>query len=265
MRPDPRALRLGLALFAAASLAPAASGQVLGRTDGRQAGGDGGYYVNALPNEPTIRVSVRGDLERPGVYDLGAGFDLESLVAIAGGPTVEPLDPRDPTVVVRLYRDQAGARALAYEALYASLVSGAEPAPGLADGDVVQVETTFERGVYVWGAVREPGYYEVGPDVDAVRLLALAGGPQGDGTRTSDVETDATVSILRPGVGTVYEASVEAFVAGRDAPALQDGDALQVEVVRRNRFTFRDALSIAGTVGTLVVIVLQIRAASNGD
>ena len=248
------------ALILFAALAGPVGAQVLGRTAERQTTGAGGYYINALPNEPTIRVAVRGDVPRTGVYDLGAGFDLEALVALAGGPTVEDLDPRDPTVAVRLFRPGAGGREVAFSTDYEALASGVTTAPALADGDVVEVQTEFERGVYVWGAVRNPGYFEVGPEVDAVRLLALAGGPQGDGARAQNVVTDATVIITRPGAGTVYQASLEAFVTGADVPDLSDGDALQVEVVQRSRFTFRDALSVATTVGTLVIIGLQIRA-----
>lgn len=253
-------------LLLAAFAAPA-SAQVLGRTDGRQAPSTPGYYINALPNEPTIRVAVQGDVPRTGIYDLGRGFDLSALLAMAGGPSAavrDPLDPRDlrdPRVRVRLLRGDA--RETAYEADYQTLLTGGSPP--LADGDVLLVETLYERGVYVWGAVRSPGYFEVGPDVDAVRLLALAGGPQGDGARAEQVVTDATVAIIRPGAGIVYQASLEEFVIGTDLPSLVDGDALQVEVVQRNRFTFREGLSVAGSIVTLAFVVYQIASSIGGN
>ena len=256
-----RAGRLALAAVAVLA-AGAASAQVpqgvLGQTDGRQAT-SGGYYVNALPNEPTIRVAVRGDVPRTGIYDLGRGFDtLESVVALAGGPAAGDLDPRDPTVVVRVFRGDGPARRTVYESAYEALAGGESPAPPLRGGDVVEVETRFERGVYVWGAVGRPGYFEVGPNVDAVRLLALAGGPQGTGARGDEVINDATVSIVRPGVGAIYQAPLEEFVVGTNVPTLADGDALQVEVVRRNRTTFREVISTIGAVATLVLVGLRL-------
>ena len=256
MSPSPT-FRVVVCLAAAwAALGTGANAQVLGRTEGREASAVG-YYLYALPNEPTIRIAVQGDVLRTGVYDLGRGFDLGALLTIAGAPeSVTRLDPRDPTVRVRLRR--SGSREVAFEAGYQALAAGEAAAPALADGDVVTVETLYERGVYVWGAVRDPGYFEVGPEVDAVRLLALAGGPQGDGARAQEVVTDATVAIVRPGAGVVYQATLEEFVTGTDLPALTDGDALQVEVVQRSRFTFREGLSIVGSVATLGLVVFQI-------
>lgn len=252
----PSRLLLAAACLAAACAGPAASAQVLGRTEGRETSAVG-YYLYALPNEPTVRVSVQGDVVRTGVYDLGRGYSLASVLAIAGAPeAVTEQDPRDPRVRVRVRR--AGSAEVAFESGYRALADGEASAPPLADGDVVTVETLFERGVYVWGAVREPGYFEVGPDVDAVRLLALAGGPQGDGARAQDVVTDATVALIRPGAGIVYQATLESFVTGTDVPALADGDALQVEVVQRDRFTFRDGLSVAGSIAAITFGVLSV-------
>lgn len=240
-------------------LAPTALGQVLGRVEGRQLTGTGGYYINALENEPTIRVTVLGDVPRIGIYDLGRGFDdLQSLMSLAGGPTATAvgtgtdLELRDPGVAVRLIR---GSSAF-YAGTYESLVDDQEIQ--LQDGDQVQVETVFARGVYVWGAVGRPGYYEVGSEVDALRLLALAGGPQGDGARAEDVVNDATIAVLRRGEGIVYQSSLEDFYRATSLPPLADGDALQVEVVTRNRFTLLNALTVVGSVSALVLTVLRL-------
>ena len=242
----------------AATLLPPVSAQVLGRTDDRQLEGGQGYYLNALPGEPTVRVSVEGDVPRTGVYDLGRGFDLQSLVLMAGEPEVQELDPRDPTLTVSLFRTSGTTRDLAFSAPYDEVAQGRSEALALVDGDVVGITVSFGRGVYVWGAVREPGYFEVGPGVDAVRLLALAGGPVGDGVRDDRQTAETTVTILRSGQGTVYESTLEAFVTGAGVPDLAAGDAIQVEVVRRNRFTFRDGLSIVGSVAAVLLVALQV-------
>ena len=260
---QPKALSILVWLAFLAGATSASHAQALGRVEGRQTGGAAGYYINALPNEPTIRVSVRGDVPRTGVYDLGSGFDLPALVALAGGPMAADLDPRDPEVLVRLFRE--GERERVYEASYQAFVGGDLPAPALRDGDVVEIETRYERGVYVWGAVRTPGFFQVGPGVDAVRLLALAGGPQIGGAQDSGVIQDATVSIIRSGQGTVFESTLEAFVAGTAVPPLQDGDALQVDIVRRSRFTFRDGLSVVGSVAALALVILRIADATGGS
>ena len=260
--PMRRRVALYSVLVLGLSLTAAASAQVLGRTEGREPS-QAGYYLYALPSEPTVRVAVQGDVPRTGIYDLGRAFDLNALLATAGGPSVladldprDPRDLRDPRVRVQLRRGDR--REVVYETDYQALSAGESAAPALADGDVVLVETLYERGVYVWGAVRDPGYFEVGPDVDAVRLLALAGGPQGDGARAENVATDATVAIIRPGAGVIYQASLETFVIGTDVPDLTDGDALQVEVVQRSRFTFRDGVSIVGSVAAVVAVVLSL-------
>ena len=255
----PRLKRPALSLVVlVAALVPSVSAQVLGRTDDRQLAGGQGYYVNALPGEPTVRVSVEGDVPRTGVYDLGRGFDLQSLVVMAGEPDVRELEPRDPTLTVSLFRTSGTSRDLAFSAPYEDVVQGRSGALALADGDVVGITMSFGRGVYVWGAVREPGYFEVGPGVDAVRLLALAGGPVGDGVRDDRQTAETTVTILRPGQGTVYESTLETFVTGAGVPDLAAGDAVQVEVVRRNRFTFRDGLSIVGSVAAVLLVAIQV-------
>ena len=174
----------------------------------------------------------------------------------------DPLDPRDlrdPRVRVRVLRGDA--RETAYEADYQTLLTGGSPP--LADGDVLLVETLYERGVYVWGAVRSPGYFEVGPDVDAVRLLALAGGPQGDGARAEQVVTDATVAIIRPGAGIVYQASLEEFVIGTDLPSLVTATP-PVDVVATPLHVPR-GLAVAGSIVTLAFVVYQIASSIGGN
>ena len=231
--------------------------QTTGRIEGRQASPDG-YYVNTLPGEPTTRVRVVGLVVRPGLYELGRGFDLATLVALAGGPSVNLQDPREPVVRVRYYRSGEAGRVLLYDQPYEDFLAGAGAVPDLRDDDVIEIAATFSLGVFVWGAVRTPGYFEVGPSVSAARLLALAGGPQGSGARSEDIATEATITLLRRGEGEVYKAPLEEFVAGVGVPNLVDGDVMQVDVINRSRFTFRDALGIAGSVAAVAVVVIRV-------
>ena len=98
-----------------------------------------------------------------------------------------------------------------------------------------------------------------------MRLLALAGGPQGGGARAEDVAQDGTVAIFRPGVGVIYQATIEEFVTNQRAPAMEDGDALQVEVVIRNRVTFRTVVQTVGSVAALVLVAFRLGDAISGN
>lgn len=136
--------------------------------------------------------------------------------------------------------------------------------------------------VSVWGAVRNPGVYEVGPEFDLTTVLSLAGGPVRPSsqsltaTRTASVTDplDMVVRIYRGGTAEpIYEATLDAFVGEEtEHPALRDGDVVEVAARQVARVTvwgsvntpglyevgsgydLEDVLSLAGgpRLGTLV-------------
>ena len=120
---------------------------------------------------------------------------------------------------------------------------------------------TATEDIRVWGAVSRPGIYQVEPTTDLLTLLTLAGGPLvvGEDDRTIR-EVDVRVFREPEGVREiVLDASLEDLLDTDIAlPNLQDGDLVSLRLRSQQRFTWRDALSIATTVGTAVLLGLRI-------
>ena len=256
-------VRPALALLALALAGPAVDAQTVGRVEGRQAT-PGGYYVNARAGEPTTRVYVWGGVRNPGVYEVGAGFDVQGVLTLAGLAVESEQDPGDPEVYVRVYRPSEG-RAL-YNAPVSRFVVEPEAHPALVEGDVLTVGVEPAARVDVWGAVQRPGLYEVGPEVDAQAVLSLAGGPLLPPLFNND-SREVTVRYVRPGEGApLFEGPLDAFTRGRTAlPAPRDGDVLEVAVRQRSGLTFRDVIGIAGGVAGVVSAVVIIATQLAGD
>lgn len=251
-------LRLSaLLVLVLASFGGAASGQVLGRFEGRQATPGSGYYVNARPGEPTTRVYVWGTVRAPGVYELGEGFDLQSVLSLAGLPVEDEQDPGDPEVFVSVYRPGTGNEPV-YRASLEAFATSPQAHPTLQEGDVLTVGLEPEARVNVWGAVRLPGLYEVGPGFNAPAVLSLAGGPLLPELQDSDTR-EVTVVYTR-GAERLFEGDLNAFVQSQEAlPMPMTGDVIEVEVRRRRGFTLRDALGVVGSVaGVASAIALVI-------
>lgn len=117
--------------------------------------------------------------------------------------------------------------------------------------------------VLVMGNVGRPGVYIVGRDTALDELLALSGST----LLGADLPTETqrvTVRLFRPEGDRrvlVYEAAMETLLTepGR-YPALQDGDVVAVEslIIPRRRFTWRDGLSLATSLATLVILATQL-------
>lgn len=122
----------------------AAQAQEFGRLTGLQV--EGAAYVYARPGEPTIRVSVTGDVRAPGLYELNESFDLATLVAFSGGPTSVPeQDEVAQHTTVRLLRGTE--RTEIYSGFWPDVqnVSSVQ----LMDGDQVQVRL-YTRRIRTW-------------------------------------------------------------------------------------------------------------------
>jgi hypothetical protein len=115
--------------------------------------------------------------------------------------------------------------------------------------------------VKVWGAVRTPGIFQVELDSDLLDVLTLAGGPLYD-REVPNVERTVTVRLSRGSQGArsiVFEQPLDDLVTQAiSMPALQDGDVVSVEVDVRQRFGWRDGLTLLSTAGTVAVLVLNI-------
>lgn len=120
----------------------------------------------------------------------------------------------------------------------------------------------FEPGeatvqVYVEGAVRQPGLYEVGVGTDLGRVLALAGGPN-YGTRDSNRDRKVEVRLFRPnaGLAPIYATTLEDTATNPDVyPDLCEGDTMLIDVVESKRFGWQEIGIIAGGLSAIAFIV----------
>lgn len=251
---------VGLGIALSLSAAAQTTGE-FGRIDNRQLTPQSGYYVNARPGEPTTRVMVWGEVLRPGVYEVGPGFEMSEVLSLAGLTLRETQVPGAPELYVRLVRPEGGARAVVYDASLEAFARGDAPIPDLQDGDVIEVDPRPVVRVYVWGAVKTPGVYEVGPDYDAQGILALAGGPLTTILRNNQ-SREIVVRIYKAGSrGTdpVYEQPLDAFAQGAvETPELEDGDVIEVETRDRDGWTTRDTLTAAGVTASAILAITQL-------
>ena len=117
--------------------------------------------------------------------------------------------------------------------------------------------------VNVWGAVANPGLYEVPQDTRLSRLFSLAGGPS-TGVQQRGSRRDLTVSLSReqPASGErelVFEQSMEDdIIVFEQDPLVQEGDVLTAETYTHDRFTWRDALPIVGAATSIASTILTI-------
>ena len=117
------------------------------------------------------------------------------------------------------------------------------------------------KEIQLWGAVRNPGIYQVERGADLLTLLTLAGGPA---VSTEDARTSrkTSVRVIRQPAGArtvVLDASLEELTSEpRPLPALEDGDLVTLTSEVSQRFTWRDALSITSSAASLAVLILRI-------
>lgn len=128
-----------------------------------------GSYFYFLPGEQTIRVSVEGGVQYPGLYEVSVSTDLRRILSLAGGPRVDTRDrDEQQRVEVRLFR---GGEGQLYAATYQDLASN-PVYPPLHQGDTVLVEVIKSRR-FGWQQAAT-----IAGGVTAVALLvrALVGG-----------------------------------------------------------------------------------------
>ena len=124
--------------------------------------------------------------------------------------------------------------------------------------------------VNVWGAVANPGLYEVPQETRLSRLFSLAGGPS-TGAQQRGSRRDLTVSLSReqPASGErelIFEQDMEDdIIVFEQDPLIQEGDVLTVETYTQNRFTWRDALPIIGAATSVASTILTIVAIQRND
>jgi hypothetical protein len=119
--------------------------------------------------------------------------------------------------------------------------------------------------VYVMGTVQAPGLYEVSEGTHLGQLLALSGGPQLSPQRRAS-DRQVTIRLFRPtgyGERPLYEERLDRAVAHPAAyPALRDGDVMTVEVLEKDKFSWRDIFTVVGAVSALALAVENVVSAA---
>jgi len=122
--------------------------------------------------ERTVRVSVAGQVMKPGEYDLPAGAGVVEAVALAGG-----LSPRGALQSVLVQRPGGATQTVdMFRIMVRGDLAGNVP---LGPGDLVMVPESKAR-IAVLGAVGKPGYFDIDEAAPptVTQAVALAGGAQ---------------------------------------------------------------------------------------
>lgn len=150
--------------------------------------------ASAQENEDTPRISrmmaqfliersvfVRGAVRNPGSYPVADGATLDTVLAVAGGPTLE-----GNTQSVEITSDRKGAKR---DTIDLAKVDAHDIE--LTSGDTIRVNQKFRRvednHVLLIGEVKNPGTYDLQPGDTMARLLTRAGGV------TEDSYPDGTI------------------------------------------------------------------------
>lgn len=115
--------------------------------------------------------------------------------------------------------------------------------------------------VSVWGSVPRTGIYEVPVGTEIDRLLTMAGGAPLS-ARSERQKVAITIRLYRVQNGSrekIYEAPLDEMISTPESyPDIQDQDIMVIETITDERFTFREALSIVSTLGTLTLLGLRL-------
>lgn len=135
--------RTALALMIVGLIVPSAYAQVFSRVE-ETSSNSTAYFYHVQPGTATVETYVMGTVGAPGLYVIEEGTDLGQLLALAGGPALDPLhrDSRR-NIEIRLFRQLSDGPV--YAADLGRVVTRPEPYPTLQDGDVLTVEITEMR------------------------------------------------------------------------------------------------------------------------
>ncbi len=134
---------LPAALFVALLLLPGkASAQSMGAEFDRSRYSAASYYNYAEPGDVTILVNVWGTVRNPGLYEVPQGTAMSTLLSVAGGPAIQPRNPRqERSIIVSLTRVENGEANVILETTMEDQILAAPEDPVLMEGDVLAVDT----------------------------------------------------------------------------------------------------------------------------
>lgn len=136
---------------------------------------DGKYLVDPHVTISAVvsrsqRISVIGEVNKPGRYVVESNIPIFDLLAEAGGATENASD------IVYLLRPDKDGKEIRYEINLKGLAKGNMPIAGqaLRAGDSVFVPRAEQ--FYIYGEVTTPGKYRVEPGMTVIQAIARAGG-----------------------------------------------------------------------------------------
>ncbi len=211
-------------------------------------------------------VTVRGAVQRPGLYTQSLNMRVSDLLLDAGGPLPDAYTNR----AVLLHQRGDGTYAYQYVSLAAIIAGDADMDLPVQDNDVLAVykigeaHFTPDHTVKILGNVLAPGLYARGEGERLSDLLKLSGAfKPGGGTRVTVAHarrpvTDKILQIasVQPVPQTSVEYGADQTVTEGTDLALQDGDVVAVQ----GDGTLRDhpaVVTVAGLVNRPGPIIIQ--------
>lgn len=119
--------------------------------------------------------------------------------------------------------------------------------------------------ISAFGDLVSPGIYILEENTDLAYLLALTGGPSV--FNQPDVRYQTTIRLFRNSgsrQALIYEAPFEEVMDQiSDAPVLNEGDVVTVEVTQKRRTNWRDIFTIIGPVLSTLLLIDQLSNRNN--
>ena len=119
--------------------------------------------------------------------------------------------------------------------------------------------------ISAFGDLVSPGVYILEENTDLAFLLALTGGPTA--YNQPDVRFETTIRLFRNSGGTqalIYEAPFEEVMDQiSNAPVLNEGDVVTVEVEQIRKLNWRDVFTIIGPVLSTLLLIDQLARRNN--
>ena len=132
-------------------------------------------FVESVSDERLSRVSLEGQVQRPGDYQLLSGMTLEDLIARGGGLRQDAFEK-----IVHLVRMQLSDSSYVLTQIEMDAEGGASPNPVLQDFDRITVfgnATLISKGsVFLSGEVKEPSAYDFFEGMTVEDLVLLGDG-----------------------------------------------------------------------------------------
>lgn len=116
--------------------------------------------------------------------------------------------------------------------------------------------------VYIWGAVDQPGIWEIEPGTDLVELFSVVR-PTGYGVEGTGTKTRVELRIYRstngePRVVSEMQLGDLLEMPPPQRPSLQPEDVVEVRTVQSRKFSFQTVGTIVGTLSSLTLLVIRV-------